>query len=756
MVPRTLKEMSSESKIETNYLNEIKKFRRKAESFELNLRNKCFPLKPEWLLSFILSNIVLNYFEMAIFNNFINTLTNHISSIIKMDLPVRIGIIFIIGLTLSTIFVLVARFIFSLLLYYHGWMYEEIGKEPSVMTKIYFMIIKYVYSYSTFLSYEKCMPKMPVPRVKNTIRKYLNTIKPIVDEKEYDDIVKLSKEFEDNVAPGLQTKLYLKWLSSPNYISDWWKEIVYMRNRDSLIRTNVASGDVIYQKTTNIQAARAANVTLIRIRFGKDTIQKQSMKAMSLGGVPLCPVQYKDQHRSIRLPREESDVMTRLVDTKFIAVFYMGVWYKINIFYGNRLLRPSELERAIQKIIDNPKKSNEFEDKISSLTAGNRDLWAKIRREKFNKGINKESLFIIENALEIVFLDDKDWEYDPNKPESYSKECAKALTGDGYMLWCDRVSVQYYSKNGRQAGNAEHSVVDAMIYVHIREYIKYHEEFISTYTDDGHCKGEIEFVPNIEPLKWELDDELICAIKDSYSISKSIADDFTNSYIIFTDYGKNFVKKAKVSPDAYLQMAMQMAYYKDQGKFELTYEPAVMRLFREGRTETVRSCSIESCNFVKGMMDKNFNDYDRFQLLKKACEGHQKYYRDAMTGKGVDRHLFGLYIVSKYYNIQSEFLDKVFKMNYALSTSQTPQHQMVEYAKKLNSDPKLFWPAGGFCCPDGSNYGVCYTVGTSGDIFSFHVTGWKSQKNTNVTRFMGYLLESMKEMKEMVENATKN
>lgn len=31
------------------------------------------------------------------------------------------------------------------------------------------------------------------------------------------------------------------------------------------------------------------------------------------------------------------------------------------------------------------------------------------------------------------------------------------------------------------------------------------------------------------------------------------------------------------------------------------------RLFREGRTETVRSCTIESCNFVKAMMDPTQN-----------------------------------------------------------------------------------------------------------------------------------------------------
>lgn len=29
------------------------------------------------------------------------------------------------------------------------------------------------------------------------------------------------------------------------------------------------------------------------------------------------------------------------------------------------------------------------------------------------------------------------------------------------------------------------------------------------------------------------------------------------------------------------------------------------RLFREGRTETVRSCTIETCEFVRAMMDKN-------------------------------------------------------------------------------------------------------------------------------------------------------
>ena len=60
-----------------------------------------------------------------------------------------------------------------------------------------------------------------------------------------------------------------------------------------------------------------------------------------------------------------------------------------------------------------------------------------------------------------------------------------------------------------------------------------------------------------------------------------------------------------MSPDAYIQMALQLAYYRDAGKFSLTYEASMTRLFREGRTETVRPCTIESTAWVKSMMDSN-------------------------------------------------------------------------------------------------------------------------------------------------------
>ena len=47
---------------------------------------------------------------------------------------------------------------------------------------------------------------------------------------------------------------------------------------------------------------------------------------------------------------------------------------------------------------------------------------------------------------------------------------------------------------------------------------------------------------------------------------------------------------------------------------------------------------------------------DKIKALKVACDKHVTGYQDCMTGKGIDRHLFALYVVSKYLNLDSEFL----------------------------------------------------------------------------------------------------
>lgn len=135
------------------------------------------------------------------------------------------------------------------------------------------------------------------------------------------------------------------------------------------------------------------------------------------------------------------------------------------------------------------------------------------------------------------------------------------------------------------------------------------------------------------------------------------------------------MKQCRLSPDAYIQMGLQLAYHRDQGKFSLTYEASMTRLFREGRTETVRPCTIESAAWVKSMDNPAISPLERKRLLNEACARHQVGYQDAMCGRGVDRHLFCLYVVSKYLEVDSPFLKEILSEPWRLSTSQTPHGQ---------------------------------------------------------------------------------
>lgn len=44
----------------------------------------------------------------------------------------------------------------------------------------------------------------------------------------------------------------------------------------------------------------------------------------------------------------------------------------------------------------------------------------------------------------------------------------------------------------------------------------------------------------------------------------------------------------------------------DQQSFALVYESSMTRIFREGRTETVRSCTAESLAFVRALLDEQY------------------------------------------------------------------------------------------------------------------------------------------------------
>ena len=154
---------------------------------------------------------------------------------------------------------------------------------------------------------------------------------------------------------------------------------------------------------------------------------------------------------------------------------------------------------------------------------------------------------------------------------------------------------------------------------------------------------------NPKRLIWEVNDVLVNKIRLARELAVKNNDDLDLIIIDHKNWGKGSIKKCGVSPDAFVQLALQLAYYKDAGKFVQTYEASMTRLYLNGRTETVRSCTQEAVDFVMAMTndDNGMTKDDKIKLLHRAADKHTQMYKDAMNGKGIDRHLFALYVACK-------------------------------------------------------------------------------------------------------------
>ncbi|XP_070622162.1 carnitine O-palmitoyltransferase 1, liver isoform isoform X2 [Erythrolamprus reginae] len=663
------------------------------------------------------------------------------------------GILFGTGLWVTLIFSM--RYSLKMLLSYHGWMFAEHGKL-STGTKIWMALVKLFSGRKPMLySFQTSLPRLPVPAVKDTVNRYLESVRPLMKNEEFKRMEGLGKDFAVNLGPKLQWYLKLKSWWATNYVSDWWEEYIYLRGRGPImVNSNYFAMDFLYFTPTAVQAARAGNAIHAILLYRRKLDRQQIQPLMIYNTVPLCSYQYERLFNTSRIPGIETDTIQHLKDSKHIAVYHKGRYYKVWLYYDGRLLKPREIEQQMQWILNDKSEPQPGEEKLAALTAGDRVPWAKARQTYFTKGKNKQSLDAIEKAAFFVTLDDTVQGYREEEPVKSMDTYAKALLhGKCYDRWFDKSFNLIVFRNGKFGLNSEHSWADAPIVGHLWENVMLSDCLELGYTEDGHCKGEATLgIPMPTKLQWEISEECQEVIEKSLDIARPLADDVDFHSFPFDIFGKGLMKKTKTSPDAFVQLALQLAHYRDMGKFCLTYEASMTRLFREGRTETVRSCTDQSCKFVQAMEDPNELPEKKRNLFKAAAANHQCLYRLAMTGGGIDRHLFCLYVVSKYLDVESPFLKEVLAEPWRLSTSQTPQQHI-----DLNKNPGMESSGGGFGPVADDGYGVSYII-VGENLINFHVSSKFSCTETNSHRFGKNLKQALCDIRDLFhlgKNSTK-
>lgn len=79
------------------------------------------------------------------------------------------------------------------------------------------------------------LPHLPVPKLEQTLQKYITTVKPHLNENEFKNTLELIKKFENGVGSKLQKLLVEKALHSDNWLADWWLNVAYLEYRDPVV-----------------------------------------------------------------------------------------------------------------------------------------------------------------------------------------------------------------------------------------------------------------------------------------------------------------------------------------------------------------------------------------------------------------------------------------------------------------------------------------------------------------------------------------
>ncbi|XP_055863429.1 carnitine O-palmitoyltransferase 1, liver isoform-like [Biomphalaria glabrata] len=662
------------------------------------------------------------------------------------------------GIVLFAVNVLVRRLALRILLARRFWMYE-LPNQKSLATWVWGVIVKSLggWKLSTYC-YQSCLPSLPVPPLGETLNRLIISLQPLYadDPEKLKELEEEAKTFKKTLGTKAQALLTLRSWYKDNYIDDWWEKYIYLMSRSPLANnSNYYIMDHCYWTPTTKACARGAS-SLYQILCVREMILSGTLEPLTIRQtVPVCMEQYRRIFSTTRIPGEEVDTIQTYPASKsqHIIVSRRGLLYRVEILDKNgNLIGPCGLQKLLEWIVEDADLQcinvSEFERSIPVLTSMDRTQWAKTRQEFFSDGINRESLNCVESAILFLFLDTEAF-------SDLSSRASHLIHGRAGQFWFDKSLQLIVMADGHMGLNCEHSYADAPVVAHVIEYNFTYEILSELYDSEGNCtdihkngtQENLKCSPSL--LQWEVNSKLSCVIDSACKLANKNNTDLDLLVCDHEQFGKGAIKKCKMSPDAFIQMAVMTTHRKLTGQAALVYESSMTRLYKKGRTETVRSLTKEANDFIVNFLSPEVSKQEKRRLLSIACDKHSDMYKDAMNGRGIDRHLFALYIACRGLGKNPEFLKKYLSIPWTLSTSQQPQQQ-ISWAPSC-TDLKfshLLCPGGGFgpVVPDG--YGISYMVPGDHRIF-FHVSSWKSSDGTNSAQFMQALIETMKELKDL-------
>lgn len=480
-------------------------------------------------------------------------------------------------------------------------------------------------------AHEDQLPRVPLPTLEETADRFLAWCAPLLTP---DELTSTEAAVAELLAPGspahaLHADLvaYDARPDVASWLDDFWCDR-YLGRRDRIALN--ANFFFLFQDAAPGQdrlgqIERAAHLAAAAVAF-KASVDDETLPAAQQRGRLLSMHQYRFLFSATRIPGEPRDCSRNPYSDdwpgpsreRHIVVLHRGAAVRLDVIDPDgRPYTAEEIATGLRAIMQEAPG-----DGVGALTSKARPQWAASRAALLDAG-NADVLDELERALFCVVLED----FVPDGPLAASDQL---LHGDAANRWFDKAVSLVVFADGRAGINGEHCNLDGTTIVAFLDVI-----LSAPYAAGGTA------TPATRRLEFVLDDALradIVAARTDFAAYAAA----TATSTLTLDFDAERAKALKCSPDAFAQMAFQLAHQRAKGHLGATYESIATRAFRHGRTEAMRVVTPEVVEFVAAMADPAADAQTRRDAFRAAADAHVARAKECQVGLAPEQHLWEL------------------------------------------------------------------------------------------------------------------
>ncbi|MEU4521780.1 choline/carnitine O-acyltransferase [Amycolatopsis sp. NPDC024027] len=471
---------------------------------------------------------------------------------------------------------------------------------------------------------EDRLPRVPVPTLEDSGRRFLEWCAPLLTPEELAETEAAVAEFLAGPGPALQARLeeYDRSPGVRSWLDTFWP-YRYLGRRDRIALN--ANFFFLFQDSPLGQVERAAELTASAVDY-KVKLDGQLVPPVLLRGTPQSMVQHQYLFSATRIPGELLDTSrTRFPSPeRHIVVFVKGTPFRMDVLAEDgRPYSPAQLADGLRAIL---KDDHVADVPAGPLTTKARAEWAASRAALLEAG-NADALETIETALFCLCLDDF-------TPADALEAGDRLLYGDN--RWYDKAVSLIVFEDGTAGINVEHCELDGTT------ILGFTDALLSGSREE---REPADGVPGYEVVEFALADALREDARAAREAFKAYADATATATVSF-DFGANRAKELGMSPDAFAQMAYQLAHRRAKGLTGATYESIATRQFQNGRTEAMRVVTPEVVRFAD-VLTSDASAEEKREAFRAAAAKHVARAKECQAGDAPEQHLWELQLIGK-------------------------------------------------------------------------------------------------------------